>query len=696
MTGGADMENTIDTWAEAIASLPDKEFFNIMRLYLGKIKTPYNKQRLSSQLASFLKAPQNMKTILCLLDTFDFEILSAVYFIENLTQENLTQFFSDTYKLPLLYSRMANLQERLLIYSVKNQDDKDVLLINPILLPSLKSMLSIQMLLPHSLVTKKNYEDIFIISPNLLFSFVSCVKNYNFSLKTDGSLKKNSLSVIEEIFPGRSDCIQLLTNAFLNLSLLKEGEKSLEIDYERLAVFAKLSEAYQYALLCAASCSRFSREGLKKEAQLLLDCLVSIPEYGFTRKSLLRLAFMLGTRTDDGSALAQKGRFSQILAAARSKDNFDSFQNADLLDRMIDSAIVFGLIQKAGSDENGQDIFTNGCHDIFSSSQIHNPVKALNIESTFAVSIMPGLNLSQALPLSSFLKIRNFGLVCQFELTRESCAKAFDSGMNAEAIFENLEKYTNYELPQNLKINVLDWFNSFSSILLYKGYLLKVSDDQIRFVENNPKIQKYISEKLAAGLYFLNIPADCDANEFLQESGLTFVGSVKTPSIQREILAFPFLRSGRKFDFGDTEEKQLLRPDDFDSDAFLGSLEEKLSHMDFDKNLKEGLKNRILNRLIISESQLSSEAVRTEVLEADGMDFYGKIHLIEAAEKQGDMLEIQIPNSDGTKGYQTVIGHIEAFVKGPADAVLTIIVEPEKESKQFMVSRITNVRRLHF
>ena len=65
------MENTIDTWAEAIASLPDKEFFNIMRLYLGKIKTPYNKQRLSSQLASFLKAPGHIETIISFLDDFD-------------------------------------------------------------------------------------------------------------------------------------------------------------------------------------------------------------------------------------------------------------------------------------------------------------------------------------------------------------------------------------------------------------------------------------------------------------------------------------------------------------------------------------------------------------------------------------------------------------------------------------------------
>ena len=166
------MENTIDIWAESIASLPDKEFFNIMRLYLGKIKTPYNKQRLASQLASFLKTPENINNILSFLDDFDCEILCAVRFINNLTQENLVQFFSDSYKLPLIYTRLANLQERLLIYTLKNQDDKIIFLINPILLPYLEKFLSIEKLLPEPVITQKNFDDVFILSQNFLVAFV--------------------------------------------------------------------------------------------------------------------------------------------------------------------------------------------------------------------------------------------------------------------------------------------------------------------------------------------------------------------------------------------------------------------------------------------------------------------------------------------------------------------------------------------
>ena len=55
-------DNEILKWQEAISSLPDKQFFNTMRLYLGEIKTPYNKQRLTQQLAAFIKREENLSS----------------------------------------------------------------------------------------------------------------------------------------------------------------------------------------------------------------------------------------------------------------------------------------------------------------------------------------------------------------------------------------------------------------------------------------------------------------------------------------------------------------------------------------------------------------------------------------------------------------------------------------------------------
>jgi hypothetical protein len=105
-------------------------------------------------------------------------------------------------------------------------------------------------------------EDIFCLSPNLLAAFISFINMYGCSCKADGTIKKNDIARIEKIFPGKLKCIQLLVYAFVNLGLvIEDDDKKYQIDSKKLEFFVKLGEKQQYALLCAASCSRFSREG---------------------------------------------------------------------------------------------------------------------------------------------------------------------------------------------------------------------------------------------------------------------------------------------------------------------------------------------------------------------------------------------------------------------------------------------------
>ncbi len=80
-------DNEISRWEEAIISLPDEQFFNTMRLYLGEIKTPYNKQRLTQKLASFIYNEKNSNSIITLLDSFDVKILTAISIIPGATQD---------------------------------------------------------------------------------------------------------------------------------------------------------------------------------------------------------------------------------------------------------------------------------------------------------------------------------------------------------------------------------------------------------------------------------------------------------------------------------------------------------------------------------------------------------------------------------------------------------------------------------
>lgn len=706
-------ENEINSWAEAISSLPDKQFFNTMRLYLGEIKTPYNKQRLTQQLAAFIKSPEHINSLLTLLDRFDVTVLTAISLIPNASQDTLVNFFHTEYSIAEIYAEIINLTERLVIYKEKSDTGKEFIKINPLIRENLLPYLDSKLIFPDYIPATFSNEDIFSISPNLLAAFITYIRIRGISCKSDGTIKKNDKNRLEEIFPGKENFIQLLMNAFVNLSLVYETEdgKGYKIELARIKKFAELSELQQYTLLCAAAVSRFSKEGLKKEAQLLIDCLTSIPENGLSRDSILRLAFLVGTFTEDGNALAHKSRFSRILEAARQEAGVEPEQNAELLDRMIDCAVEFGLLRKTGKTEDDIDLYVSA-KELFSSdttdsrltndslpntSSIHQSPKVLNIDSTFTVTLLPGLKLKELIPLTDFMLVKKCGVVTEFEITRQSVSEGFDNSITPEIIFERIENNSYYEIPQNLKINITEWYNSYSSAKLYYGYILKVTDNNITFVEKNPNIQKYIKEKLTEGIYLLNIPAGTDISDFISESSLEFLGNVKTSNTKSEYSTFPLLRNGHKPAVLESKKNLERKQTSIsEADKLLKNLKACLQKMDMDTHIKESLEYRISNRLILSENQLKTASVRTEILEADGMDFAGKVHLIEAAVKDEDLMEIQMPDSDGSGNFFTIMGHPLGISKQPGEAVMRLQIEPTGDIQNLLVSRITHLRRLRF
>lgn len=688
-------ENEIETWQEAISALPEKSFFNTMRLYLGEIKTPYNKQRLISALASFIKNEKNTNAILTLLDETDVKILTAISLISKVTQETLVDFFKGTFSPSEIFSEIINLQERLIIYAKNDSySEKKFLFINPLLKDALNSYLDINLLFPIPQIQNPSNSDIFVLSPNFLASFISYIKIKGINCKSDGTLKKNDITKLEVIFPKKTKCVQLLTNAFVNLSLLKENENGFELDDLRLKNFANFLPEIQYALLTAASVSRFSAEGLKKEAQLLLDVLSSIPKSGFLRDEILKIAFLIGSSCKNENSFT-KSRFSKILAEARNENGNDASQSADILDRMIDSAIEFGLLVDVGKNSENQEIYQKSeLNQNFSDDE---KPKVLNIDATFFITIMPGLSLKNLLPLTNFLLIKKCEVVTEFEITKKSVSIGFDRGQTPNDIFLEMEKYSYYELPQNLKINILEWYSSFSSAILYHGYVLKVQDKNINFVENNPNVKKYLKEKLAEGIYLLSIPFDKDVSTFISESGIDFLGKVREPKNLSEHTTFPNLTCGKKTDLFEKKSNEKIKKTSMDNAInLIKSLKSALKNKNIDENQKISLEHRISARMILSLEQLEIANIRTEIVEADGIDFSGKVHLLEAAIKEKEMIEIEMPTADGSGKFFTIVGMPTFLSKQIGEAILRFQVEPSKECITILVSRISHVKRLIF
>lgn len=694
--------NSMNHWADAFEAMPEEQFFKLIRLYLGEVQTPYNRQRLISQLASFIKNAENTQSILSYLDKKDITFLTAIYLIPNVSQQTLLDFFSGI-GISDFYATLSNLSERLIIYSTKDKYSDNVCYhINPILFEPLKPYLSIESIFPEHKIENHFVEDSFCLSQNFLAAFISYIRINKIGCKNDGTIKKNDFTKLEEIFLEQICYLQLLVNAFLNLSLLKDDGKSFILNNSRIEEFAKLSQFEQYSLLCVASCCHFSREGLRKYAQLLMNVLNSIPEEGFSAKEVLRLLVLASTQKENKSSFGAKSRFSQILEQTKIKEqsensNQESNVSANLFEVMIESAISFGLLTFSGTTENGTKIYKkNKLPELIPITD--NIPKVLNIDSSFTVTLMPGLSLDSLLPLLSFISIKKSGIVTEFEITRQSISVGFDEGWNPNSIFSELEKFINYELPQNLKINVLEWYKSYSSARLFSGYVLKVTDSNIAIAENNPKIKKYIKEKLAEGIYLLDISIDSDIKTFIKDSGLDFLGKIQQAEPSQESLSFPKLFENPSVLISLEEtlkssNKKILNVKE--SHQKITKLEELVKQKEISQQQKESLLYKISNRLILSENQLNSTSIRTEILEADGMDFAGKNHLIEVAIKEDDMMELTFP-SGNSSGFFTIVGKPIKIVKQVGESIVEFQCEPSKEIENFLISKITHLKRIHF
>ncbi len=690
-------------WRESFATLPDSHFFELIRMYLGEIHTPFNKQKLIEDLGAFLRKAENRKTIASLLSESDIQLLAAVKFIPGATQEKLAEFFSGTFTFASLYERLLNLEERLLIFRHSEPYGKKMYVsVNPMLDDILEPLTPLSSILEEPVYAEKNFDASSNLTPELLAAFVSFIQTSPDLCKNDGTFKKRAVAEIEEIFPGREKSIEYLTRAFINLSLLKESDSGYEVDRLRLGAFARLEPILQYCYLCVASQGRFSRSGLVRQSRIFLETAFKIPESGYSRPVLLRSAYLLSQKDEDipgVASAASQSRFSAMLRQAASRES-DTAENATsvipLVDRILEPAAAFGLLEIAGKDESGNEIFVTGSllKNLSGSENLQNEVKALNIDAGFTVTVMPGLTFDRLLPLMDFMSVDRFDLAPVFEISKKSVMHAFDSGLDCKKILELLKKYSLYELPQNLTVSIDDWSKSYSSAALYKGWVLRVNEESREVTERNPNIKPYITEILAPGVYLLSVQSDEEARALIAKSGLDFIGSVKSAAKSDEVVSFPL------FDLDEICAKNDLPPQ-VESEA-LSTEEERSGHFDrmraeLDKlsmtpEQKDGLLERIQKKIVLTPAQLRADSVRLEQREAGGMDFNGKIHLIEGAISSNAMIELTYDLPSG--GENVILGSPLAIEKGELDSSVTILLEPEHIEKSFSVGQAKFIKKI--
>ena len=666
----SDRTEQILQWRESLIKLPDYHFFELMRIYLGEVKTPYNKQKLIEELSSFLRKESTKAAVCALLSEKEILVLTAIKQLNEPSQEKLTDLFSSDFSFAELYEMLLNLEERLIIY--RHSENKKVFLyLNPLLEESILPYINISRLLPSANAVAPEAPVAFVSSSLLAALYSFCFHELDIC-KTDGVLKKRTEVLLQNIFSSVNppETIQSVVYALVNLSLLQQSESKLVPDRQKWEKFAELSEQEQRAYICVAACGRFARSLLALYTKLVLNILAAIPEGGFSKPILTRCALLLMEKTS-GSFFLKKSKLFNALS-----DNDASDDNINILD-LVENMIRFGLIM----EKDG--IFFANCSSDNTAGE-----NLLAINPDYTLTLMPGVPLKDLLLLACFLKIVSYDTVSFYELSRESCNRAFDAGINAETIVQTLNSFSSHGLSQNMLYSINDWFSSYQSVMLYKGYVLKVSKNNAGFFETSSSFSDLITCKLADGIYLLNIDMKEDAVGILKNRGFDYIGTVNKKERNIPVLPFFSLKADENI-FPTSKDFVQTCFDDSEKENLFSALLQELEKKDFTEEQKEGLISRIRRKVVLSPVQLRGDSVRFERIEAGGMDFSGKVHIAEHALSSHSMVELVYDDETGI-----VLGTPVSIEKKEGDVLMKLVVEPDKKSMTFSIGRANSIKRI--
>ena len=677
-------------WRESFTRMSDQQFFDIIRMYLGEIKTPYNKQNLLEDLSSFLRKEENRNAIVRLLCNIDLKLLAAVRFIPHVSRKKLESYcgtmFGNKFSKVSMTEHLTNLMQRLLVFEFMNPLDGNVeLRINPLLEEVLLPLIPIELLLPKPAVPATRNSEAALLTPQLLAAFVSYILMHPDLCKADGCIKKRNASELAEIFCDyKINVLELLIKAFCNLNLFHQSEKAVEIDWGRLEEFSFLPEMYQYMYLCAASCGHFSRSTLHANSQLLFDTLNAVPGEGYEKQSVINLAFLIKENSNNDS-VGSGGRFAQLMARAEGSADMTTEL---VMEGMIDACIDFGLLHSSVNDESEvlyvPEVVT--ARSPFNVEKKH----LLSIDAGYIVTILPGLSFSDFLPLIKFLSVRHYDTAVEFEICKKSVMHSFDAGMTPDAIKEQLMQYSSFPVPQTIQVSLDDWNNSYASASLYRGYILKVSKENIVKTRNDRVLSQYIVEEIAEGIFLLNFSNDDESRAVMEKSGLDFVGKIHETETKLDVLSFMRLRKNTSSLMEDSyciSDSPYKLCSSIEQNKIVDDLKNQVLQMDIPLEQKEGLLDRVERRIVVNPEQLRGSSVRFECLEAGGMDYQGKVRIIEDAIQSKILLEIHIEDED------TFVGMPVMLTKHENDADVELSFEDDS-SRIVTVGKISYLKKI--
>ncbi|MDR2660119.1 MAG: helicase-associated domain-containing protein [Spirochaetaceae bacterium] len=683
---------SVEQWKAALITLPDTHFFDLMRSIFGNIQSPFNKQRLLDELAAFLSNHDTQKNIAAYIDENDHKIIAAIAALNEPRCQDLVEFFSAEYSYAALNSLVINLEERLILYVIKDGGRK-CLSLNPLLKTILAPFAADNgILFPYVKASSAGWREVPVFDDLFLAAFLTFMLNENQILKSDGTLRKGPRQRVKNIFP--VDGTEVFVTALYCAGLLTDGQ--FNRGGQRLIDFARLTEVERFAY-CAAGVYMDICDGNEE---------IFIPRKNFMRQTAAAAAALFDFLDED--------KCYPLSTLKRFIEAWPVMPGGVTVNTPLESGILVEALEKTGLLLKQKELYRKRVITARVSGgdvSVTENIPLIAFDSFFSFVLLPEITFSDMMELSPFCDVVSAKASARFKITRESAVRGFNRGMSGKTMFELLKRLSLGRVDNGLEAALNDWEKRHSEIVIMNGISVALSEDRRYIVQAEPFASHIILNPLP-GVYLLDFNERKDAIAALKKAGADMISEpcveIKT-DVSFPVKAGPFFvpLAPRTENFGENapKNKNVRRP--IAAPACTASLIRQSAAAEYKKRFYallnelhpvqreyEELAARIERKLVVSPRQIKDAFIRYERREAKGLDYAGKISLVKQALNSNEMLEIIVHDSEGNEKYVT--GIPVALEKTEGETVLNVKPPPESSTGIIKISmgKIRVIRRI--
>ncbi len=646
-----------------MVGLPDNDFFAIMRNYLGKLQTPFNKHSLIDSLADLLLREETESRIISMIDKEDALLLTSINFLSGTDIHELHDFLGQERSFMSIHHLLLNLEERLLIY---RDSESGRIRISPVFQNLFeKNIFDTDLLFPSEECRDGKFPDIWLTDA-LVTAFITYLYKTPDILKLDGTIKKKARGEIKRIFPDlfieeKSGLhLNILIRSLEGISLIKSNPDEIVLLENNIEKCSELPLKQRYMLYAASAVGENLPEtlttGLSEIIEKLLD---AIPE---------SKSFSLGS-------------IKKLLLLIMKKEALHYSNTDSILETLISLRFLIPVKKRY--------VINPHIKEHFSSRENNEP--PLIVQPSFDLTIKPWISLKDGLKISCVTEIRKFDLYPHFELNKSAYTRGHDSKLNSGNTAAVLEELSGRAVPQNISVSLKSWEEDYNKVQLFEGIVLIVNADKRRIFDHLHNLEPYILRKLASGVFLMDTEKEREWRPIIENAGIIVPEIKRNHYKYAETTIFKTLSSSKPSDFlriPSSIPSRQEKPENYEDELL-----EKLNSANLNPDEKKGFRVRIEKKLILYPDQIQRGNIKTEKTEVSGMDYIGKVRLIERAlDSKNELLEITFGNP--IEKLTTYLVKPIGFDKSKEDLILNTITLPEEKEIRFKIRKMSKIKRL--